>query len=343
MLGIVNSALAVDVYWDDESGDHSMLTALNYYDPLGVNDNTLPPGKWWVFMDDQYSYHPGVAAQWSADRNTFCYGLVVGSNADGKVELNNAQGSPMRLKMGGATNIGGNGYTGTVDILSDGQGLVSLGNVSIGQSGGTGIVNINAPYTNPTIGYGARMHPRARTYIGAEADSVGVVNVIEGNLDANNLGGNEVFYVGYYGDGRLNIEEGGVVDILGRLDVGGMYNPTTGVAADPTKAKGHIEMTGGLLMADHIYFGLNAKHLAESIVTGTIHQTAGEFLFDGANQVLALNRVNQAISQGWWTTDPGLSLSVWQDTAGTHVTVIPEPISIALLGIGSLFLRRRRR
>jgi len=318
MLGIVNSALAVDTVWTDATGNHRYVVAGNW-------SAGLKPNKWWTILNNVPAY-PGVGAvldQYAS--GNICWGMSIGNGQTGNLTLRNDTSDPwgVRVKAKGDITVGvGVGGLGIVDIVSAGDGLVCASKMRMGKSGGTGIVTINAPF-DAGIGAGARLLTRGWMYIGNDEDGTGVINLIDGNLDANVRAGNEVFFVGYYGNGTLNIS-GGTADLAGRLDVGGWYRPATGGSA-PDTARGHIEMTGGLLMADHIYFGLNAKHVTDPdpLVTGTIHQTGGEFIFDGANQSLALSRVNQAINKGWWTTGPQMLLNVFQDEAGTHVTVLP--------------------
>jgi len=196
--------------------------------------------------------------------------------------------------------------------------------------------------------------------IGVETTGVGVVNIHQGNhptvesLWTANRAGNNVFYVGYLGDGTINID-GGRIEIASRLDITSVVDSdyaTNGAGS----SYGHIEMSGGTIVADHLYMEVNALSLAANGGAGverrgSIHQTGGEFIFTNQSDT-TVNRVLQAIEWSkdyaggaWWTTDPGLELVItpWDQSPDgfTHVTVIPEPVSMILFGLSILLLRRR--
>lgn len=320
------AALADDFTWVGPSGDWGDVA--NWYNATVAAPATrLPgypnPGNDWAVVDSGVGTGPTVSATMNNVNGiltgngdiTIQNGAYVGCKANGFIAYDAGDVSVVTVQPGG---------TFTLDYATN----VTNKGAYIGR-GGDGTLDLSGTfYTN------------WNTYIGSNDTAVGTLNVHDGAVYNQGRGGNFSFIVGQGGEGTINID-GGQISMAGsRLDLG-VYN-----SGAYTNSRGHIEMSGGQILAKHLYMEINALTLQAGgpvDVRGTIHQTGGEFLFADPDQVLAINRVNQAIAQGWWTTDPGLSLNVWQDLDGTHVTVIPEPATLGLLGLGGLVLLRRRR
>ncbi len=237
----------------------------------------------------------------------------------------------------------GLGQTGVVTVETGGSTNMSFaasGNRGsyIGDAGKGTFNTSGTIYTNSNI-----------NRIGAQATGVGIVNIHAGTVWTANKTGNFVWNVGYMGNGTINID-GGSFTIPARLDITKVLNQDY-VTNGAGSSYGHIDMSGGIIQADHLYMEVNSLSLNAGTpeVRATIKQTGGEFIFTGikGTPALALSRVIQAIDLGWWTTGPGQTLVVTsydQSTDGyVHVTVTPEPAAIILLGLGSLLMWRRRR
>jgi len=314
-------ALAVDYNWNVGNGDWGEATN---WDPNGVPGYPTNGGDWAIINNGV-----GTGPTVSASMNN-CYGLLlgnttmtiqngayVGSKATGRIGTGVGTTGVLNVEAGGTVTFNYNKYVG-------------LKHAYVGFEG------------NGTLNIAGTFHTNRYTYIGFANTSTGVINAHEGTEFNSNNGGNLSFFVGYDGNGTLNVD-GGVFNIAGRLTLTHAWDDGTGTWVWDPNSQGHIEISGGTINADHIYFDINSRSLAAGSpeVKGTIHQTGGEFIFFGADQALALTRVNQAIDQGWWTKGADQEWYIWQDAAGTHVKV-PEPATMILLGLGGLLLRRRR-
>jgi hypothetical protein len=241
---------------------------------------------------------------------------------------------------GGITILNGNltvknaAYVGCIRPFLIGLLAGHVGEVTVESGGHLTIGWDRAPstYRGTFIGYRGTgmlnnwgtMNSKRYVSIGNETSGIGVVNMYDGVWKIMSTAGEpKLWWVGKHGEGTLNMY-GGEILAKPRLNLGN-YND-----GNYTNSRGHIEMSGGRIVANHLYMEINAKTMQSPVpdFRGTIHQTAGEFIFDSANQKFALNRVRQAISNDWWTTDPGLALLVTDSTQSvdgfTHVTVVPE-------------------
>jgi hypothetical protein len=159
--------------------------------------------------------------------------------------------------------------------------------------------------------------------------------------------------LGYYGpdsragmpanEGRL-VMEGGVANIGTHLFVG-----FSGI--------GHLQMEGGTLNVLTGMFGLgwNLGQATVELNGGTLHtdqwnfNNASDYSFDitGGEWIqnhFWVNEIQALVDAGMITSYGGAgTVSVTWDPVleQTHVTAIPEPISIAIFGLGALLLRKR--
>jgi len=330
MLAITGNVLALDFTWiGPNGGDWS--TVANWWDKTNDAPATRLPGYPengdWAVIESGVGIGPALNV-WEHNtygiltRNgdiTVKNGAYIGCRKQFYVAYDPGDVSTVTVEPGGTLTMAwdANWPTGSY-----------IGNQGTGTLNNSGLV-----------------YSKKYVFIGTEVGSTGVVNMYPGSEWQWMTDGQKLCYVGTHGNGTLNMY-GGFIDAGGtRLDI---TNYAQYVAGDPNTSTGHIEMVDGLIKAKHLYMEVNAQTLAlngagNEDIRGTIHQTGGEFWFDDANQELALNRVNQAIDLGWWTTDPGMQLVVDQLADGIHVTVIPEPAAIVLLGLGSLVILRRRR
>ncbi|UCD30241.1 MAG: hypothetical protein JSV03_07170 [Planctomycetota bacterium] len=320
MLAMVSPTLAATFHFTNNmeggGGDGLWGTDTNWFDtdpggtwgPYGLGNYYVPGsagGNHWAVIGDA-AYEPGQTA--TVDYNSpNLWGLTI---RDGGVvvvaggDIDSRAGSyigevagrtgVLTVEAGGDCNLANNGYGDREVFIGD---------------AGTGTVNVWGDFTS------------GRSFrLGEEKTGVGTLNVHDGAV-VRNLTNNRELRVGNYGKGTINID-GGYIRVTGLLKITDT-DEVGGVRVWTDECEGHVEMSGGLIEAPYVYFDINTESKAQGspIIRGTIHQTGGEFLFDGDDQDLVLARVNEAINDGWWTTDPDLVLKVSQDEDGTHVNV----------------------
>jgi hypothetical protein len=90
-------------------------------------------------------------------------------------------------------------------------------------------------------------------------------------------------------------------------------------------------------------------YAAACATTSAIPAGATIFSFDyKADSILGAVTIAPIISEPWWPIIMGASGSIYpppgdpQGITGCTITVVPEPMTVALLGFGGLLLRRRR-
>lgn len=152
--------------------------------------------------------------------------------------------------------------------------------------------------------------------VGYLATGAGEVNVNGGSISITT---NDKNAIGLHGEGLLHITDGTVTLTQRGLWLG--YGPT-GV--------GHIQMDGGLLDA--------AAYLQWRNGAGTIDLAGGTIMIDGDKQNYMNNHMDFITAYG------GAGTVVMEyDGTHTYLSGIPEPATIALLGLGGMALIRRRR
>lgn len=163
-------------------------------------------------------------------------------------------------------------------------------------------------------------------WLGGQNDTYNdaVVSVDGGWLQA------DIFKIGDSQSGTLNVS-GGVVTAK---NAGNQFL----IGASGAWSRGKVNLTGGTIFAD--VFQMN----------GSAYQSDSRFFIDGG--MFKLNGqqetlVNDYITNGWMLTSAGKVLDVsydatWNETV-VQAVAVPEPATMAILGLGGMLISRRRR
>jgi hypothetical protein len=216
--------------------------------------------------------------------------------------------------------------------------------ITAGQTAVTAQIRMNPGYGAailPTITVsGGTLNAYKELYIGDAGGNAqfilnsGLVNIGYGGSNG------WTFVGGNVGNGKLYIN-GGTFN-AGILGVPKWYGGTTGT--------GHVYIDGGLLNTAGIL-------IDDSVSANVIEFTKN--LADGGGKIVDIQDINDALWTDWqaqvadWVSNGQISTSASAIQAdfssnGTIRTteiysVVPEPMSVALLGVGGLLLRRKRR
>lgn len=151
------------------------------------------------------------------------------------------------------------------------------------------------------------------------------------NVDAGgtmNVGGH--LWVGAGAAGNV-----GIVNISGTVNVGGIIGLGTINAGTASGGTGTVNvLDGGALNLANIH------GLGYSIFSGSVLDISGSGVVTLPGDFVAV--INAYVANGYITGN-GIANNVLAEVVGgqTLVTATPEPVSIALLGLGALLLRRR--
>jgi hypothetical protein len=169
------------------------------------------------------------------------------------------------------------------------------------------------PILNPT-GYSGQV------ILGYYTGNVGALIMDGGTMDITSN-----FWAGYAGKGILQMNSG-------TLNVHQYFGPGwNGGTAE-------IHLDGGVLHTAMWWGGIDSIHLAWNNYTFDI--TGGTWQLEG----FWLDQMQQLIDDGKLTgygSSDNIVVTWDEDNEQTVVTAIPEPISIALLGLGALLIRKR--
>jgi hypothetical protein len=142
-------------------------------------------------------------------------------------------------------------------------------------------------------------------------------------------------FVGYKGIGTLNMS-GGTINLTDYLSLADQY-------ATAATAKGTLNLFGGTIYATDLKLdGLNTGTTITNSSSAHINITNGKLVLNNVSDLSI--RLNSWVANGYITTTlPGTIQAVYNPTAHTTtLSVVPEPATICLLGLGVMGLLRRR-
>lgn len=254
--------------------------------------------------------------------------------------------------------------------ITIGLGSTKTANIGVGVAAGTRGGNVGNrtgagttldPYVNGngTLNIQGSLDVGLFVTIGREAGDVGVVNVDGGTFSlVRNI------VVGRHGTGTLNVTNGATVDnsiavgayngtlaVPARDGVGRMYvSGGSSVTTYQLQVPGWWVSGGGYMGDGEVHISGNSTITTESLIWGDLLElqvpTDGDFIkiYDTSKLILIGNKqalALDAIGDGLIIGDGGATVYV-DYVGGNTIVDIPEPMTIALLGLGGLFLRRRK-
>ena len=211
-------------------------------------------------------------------------------------------------------------HDGTVTQPIIDSDIGTLGRINIGASSGANAATL-------AINAGADIELTDRFSIGDGESSVGILNMSGGYMFLHTSAASQI---GNYGVGIMTMT-GGLIE--------GGANDTTGWGAVLEIGKkgtsdGTFNFLGGVI--DVPYFkmsrqGGDAAMVIENDAVLYVRTTDWDLPIDNLNDYIAL---------GWITSSE--TITVEDIGGGAAKMYVPEPMTIALLGLGGLFLRRRK-
>jgi hypothetical protein len=342
MFGLASSATAADFNWTNWMAPDNLWTTNGNWDVAGS------PGAADAAKFDDTTGMANEAIINSSMSITVDY-LLIGRGGGG---TNNA------LRMtGGTLNINNRAY------MADSADAGSVGTFTL-EGGTVTITGLNSSDRKFYVGYKGGLVTPSKGYFnisGGLLDSVGKFYVA-GEKSGSEAGWGQVTQSG----GTINVDEGSSrVRIGGKegtgtyiMSGGTLYSADDVIVADGTGSTGLLDMTGGYIRADgdfkvgsgdsgsaivNLHGGIiSAGNLSFDTDMGSMDIKYGTMILDGdeADEVQAL------VDGGYITAYSGAGevlVNYWASQDLTIVNaIIPEPATIALLGLGGLLIRRRR-
>ncbi|MCE5184657.1 MAG: PEP-CTERM sorting domain-containing protein [Planctomycetaceae bacterium] len=298
--------------WNYAGGSHSWDNAANW-------GGTVPTAG-----DDPIMRDAGAGGYAEVGPGVNAVGNMMWMYGGGQADLN-VNGGTLSL---GQLRIAVDGGDKTVNV-SDGGTINLASDSTIGQ-GGTGTLNVTGGSVNQTggwtyIGFGGT------GYVTVQGSSVVTFGAIRGWNGGITVNGGTL-----RSNGDTTLGEGS-----SSFDLtinGGLVDQTAGALFVGFATPGGVHLNGGILSINNLLLDGSAGEYFD--ING------GTLIYKDARPEDIAFQINWYAGQGYITVNGGqsavgmLNFAVDENNY-THVTAIPEPITMLLLGIGGLFIRRK--
>ena len=314
------------------------FTEINFFAPNTLNAGNFAPN----FVNSEVNLINGSLLNGAMFDAASTLNLTAGSIGNDSIINGTANATGGQFGNGttvnGTLNLSGNALT------------LSVGTINTG-----GVVNVSENATlnlNFTLATGATLNQTGGN-IRSGLTIAGTANISGGGSGLSNTGGYTV-----QNGGVLNLSGGLIGSAELTVEDGGILNQSGGDLGFNT----HIESGGVLNVAGGDFGGTFAAGFAgiDILDGGTINFTGSEFFINGeaidtaggvfviADRDVALTGTLADGSDINFTLNSTRALNdnfsnLFEAGSTVTVTVIPEPTSLALLGLGGLLLARRRR
>lgn len=355
---VFSSTTHANIYiWDGSAGDGAWETVANWTTSSTYDHPNQQFGNEYfnedsehvvLFNGDTITSSTGLSPDGARDGSNICllslyYGTTL--NVGGTMWIADYGGTKGQVDVldGSTLNLDeqlkvgdDNGSIGTLNVV---DGTVQTGShlIIANRAGSTGYLNISG---DSTINVGGKFYMNDGGGSDAFSQVVmdGGVVTISGNSYFNDDAGPSTAYF-TMNDGTWN--SGGVIDVSWNLDGtshltinGGEMTAADalrlGVGGGGDTGESRIFLSGGKLQGEGLEF-----NMTDSLIV----YEGGELWINGS--VLSETDMQNLIDTGKIDVSGASGYSIYTD--GAYTVLIPEPATIALLGLGGLVLLRRKR
>jgi hypothetical protein len=202
---------------------------------------------------------------------------------------------------------------GKSPLLDSSVGTVAADIITVGGTGG--ILRVS----------GATFNVSEYVTLAAALTDIGTLTMSSGTINAGAINPNSNFFVSQLGNGTLNLS-GGVINCLVTA------YPSTFTVAQQAGSTGTVNLSGtGLIKANNLAMGVGNAHI---YMSGN-----GQIILAGDKTGTVSPWLNGLIS----TSEVGKTIAANIVGGNTVISVVPEPATICLLGLGVLGLLRRNK
>jgi len=320
VFGLAGSAFAAnEIYWDGGGGDNYLTTPENWVgdvlpvlgaDPVEYAMLDTPGDQPLVAAGINASFDRVVIGQY----NSVCTLDVTGGSLTSFLE---------HFTVG--RKAGGNGILN----ISGGDVIANEGFIISNNADATGTVNM----TGGTLTVHASSDPDPKRWY-RKMLTIGDSGPGTFNMDGGAVTVDMDMWLAFRAtsSGNLNMT-GGTIDVAGSIyldyNIHGSVTGIWGAGAAP----GAIQLDGGVITASDLVMTAD----------GSLDLTEGKMILDGDDTLAVWEYVDAGLITGYGSAD---NVRVGYDVRNDEtilVAVIPEPATLALLGLGGLLSLRRRR